>query len=546
MKKQHLLLYIAALLLFSACTGESRRMQALLEQAEEMNRTDQPFLSDSIGKALVHHYDHWWHSRNLRMRAYYMLGCAYRDMGSAPRALENYQRAVSIADTTQADCDLNVLMRVHSQMSKIFSLQHLHEYKKIELEIAKRLAWNIGDTLSALIFEEKFISSLYQNREYEDCIQKALALHDIYERFGYTEEALLAYSLCINSCLRLKDYTQAKHFLNLYENCRYFKNMPQNVDGRTGALYVLKGEYFLGIGQIDSAENYFQRALPYKIELPTYKGLYQVYEQKRNADSVLKYTKLYSVAKEKHFDESQNFATLQTKNLYDYSIEQQEANENAKEATRLKNYVYLCFVGLTACIAAVSSIMYRQKRKELKFHKLLQNHEYALDKLQDMEEELSSMKKEKIADNNTRTELNWKIEMQKDHIRRLEEVMQKKENRKRDVNLLETNIVERFVKACQPMLGQDSSIKDRHWKELRDTIETIYPNFYDVMNGRQKLSEKEYRVCLLVKAHFSNSNIETLMGQKSSYACNAKKRLCKKVFGYHGTAAHFEQRLHLT
>ena len=32
-------------------------MLALLEQAEEMNRTDQPFQSDSIGKALVSYYD---------------------------------------------------------------------------------------------------------------------------------------------------------------------------------------------------------------------------------------------------------------------------------------------------------------------------------------------------------------------------------------------------------------------------------------------------------------------------------------------------------
>ena len=75
--------------MLSSCTGESDRMLALLEQAEEMNRTDQPFQSDSIGKALVSYYDHWWHSRNHRMRAYYMLGSAYRDMGSAPRTLEN-------------------------------------------------------------------------------------------------------------------------------------------------------------------------------------------------------------------------------------------------------------------------------------------------------------------------------------------------------------------------------------------------------------------------------------------------------------------------
>ena len=148
MKTKHIIYCIFCVLMFAACSGIDYEQQ--LERFEEMNQTDQPMTPDSV-QPIVRHYDHWWHSRNHRMRAYYMLGCAYRDQGSAPRALENYQRAVNVADTTDARCDLNVLMRVHSQMSQIFLLQRLPELEERENIIAKRLCWQIGDTLSALI-----------------------------------------------------------------------------------------------------------------------------------------------------------------------------------------------------------------------------------------------------------------------------------------------------------------------------------------------------------------------------------------------------------
>ena len=63
-------------LLLASC-GRADRMRSLLEQAEWMNRHDSLFTSDSIGRALVSYYDHWWHPADLRLRAYYMLGCAY-------------------------------------------------------------------------------------------------------------------------------------------------------------------------------------------------------------------------------------------------------------------------------------------------------------------------------------------------------------------------------------------------------------------------------------------------------------------------------------
>ena len=64
------------------------------------------------------------------------------------------------------------------------------------------------------------------------------------------------------------------------------------------------------------------------------------------------------------------------------------------------------------------------------------------------------------------------------------------------------------------------------------------------MNGKRQLSSKDYRVCLLTLANFTASDIDNLMQQQPSYASATKKRLHKKVFGYEGTAADFDQKIH--
>ena len=117
---------ICVLLQLTSCTGRADHMRALLEQAEWMNRNDSLFTSDSIGKELVRYYDHWWHSPYLRLRAYYMLGCAYRDMGEAPAALHYYNIATEQVDTAHADsATYATLFRVYGQMAMIYRGQNL-------------------------------------------------------------------------------------------------------------------------------------------------------------------------------------------------------------------------------------------------------------------------------------------------------------------------------------------------------------------------------------------------------------------------------------
>ena len=101
MKKiPHLMLLLLAVL--AACSGDGSQMRAQLEELERQNRADSVMTNDTLAEHLVKYFDHHG-TPNERMRAHYILGRTYADMGEAPRAVDAYLDAASQADTTAND-----------------------------------------------------------------------------------------------------------------------------------------------------------------------------------------------------------------------------------------------------------------------------------------------------------------------------------------------------------------------------------------------------------------------------------------------------------
>ena len=59
------------------------------------------------------------------MMAHYLQGRMHHDMGKAPIALECYQKATEVADTTRKDCEHHTLAAIYGQMADLFHLQYL-------------------------------------------------------------------------------------------------------------------------------------------------------------------------------------------------------------------------------------------------------------------------------------------------------------------------------------------------------------------------------------------------------------------------------------
>lgn len=85
------------------------------------------------------------------MLAHYLLGCVYRDLDSIPLALQCYEDAAEMADTTDEDCDYATLSRIYGQSSELFSKEWMSQNILTSSRMCYKYAMKVKDTLTALI-----------------------------------------------------------------------------------------------------------------------------------------------------------------------------------------------------------------------------------------------------------------------------------------------------------------------------------------------------------------------------------------------------------
>ena len=145
---------LCALFLVPACSGgDKEQMLRQLEELERMNRADSVMRNDSLAEQLAEYFDSHG-TPNERMRAHYILGRTYADMGEAPAAGNAYLAAADAADTIAKDCDYYTLSRVYGQMAYLLYSQNLlddcirNTRRSIDFDLAiliRRTMWRQGE-----------------------------------------------------------------------------------------------------------------------------------------------------------------------------------------------------------------------------------------------------------------------------------------------------------------------------------------------------------------------------------------------------------------
>ena len=551
MKSLHWLLYIAALLLFSACTGENRRMQALLEQAEEMNRTDQPFLSDSIGKALVRHYDHGWHSRNLRMRAYYMLGCAYRDMGEAPAALHYYNVAAEQADTSSADCDYSTLFRVYGQMAMIYELQNLPFNELEALESYSKYALLAKDTFNYIVGIERSVIPCQEIGDSIEVLQRTEKARRLYLKFGHREYSARVYPTAIYVSLLNGNYPRALHYMDIFEKESGLFDEEGNIVKGHEHYYNSKGLYYKGTGRLDSAEYYFRRLQSYNYQLESSEGLLSVYEETGNTDSIVKYSRLHEQALMQWRGTRQAEAIIQSSAMYRYERNQQIAEQKIRD-TKISLYLLLFSLSTFAIIILLSYIKYyRIKtlawRRQEEYRQLTEKYTSAIKEYQQKTKDYELLEKNYNLLRQTYNDKEYEIADETSN--RLLQRYQEMENLKSRISDYEQKIATMAANGIADSIDKNRHvIKCREWFErenvprpnendlnkLQSAFKYHYPRVYDKMQ-EVRLSNQELLVCILLILGFDTYKVTTLLDKTPQSISNSKSKANKKLFGENGT-----------
>ena len=80
---------------------------------------------------------------------------------------------------------------------------------------------------------------------------------------------------------------------------------------------------------------------------------------------------------------------------------------------------------------------------------------------------------------------------------------------------------------------------EEDWKELADTIEEVVPNFIPVL--KNKLNDKDYQICLLVRLGFSTSLVARLLGLSDAAISKSRKTMLKKICRKEGKPKEFDE-----
>ncbi len=532
-----LFVVVLSLLFICGCTnnGEREHMRSLLQQAQKQNQDYIPFISDSIGKVLVKYYERHG-SSNDKMLAHYLLGSMYRDMKEAPMALQCFQDALEMADTTSSDCDYGLLCRINGQIAALLHKEYLPEQALCYNEQACHFAELDNDTITALIFREKIGRNyvlLHQNEKaisiFEDTSRRLLAM-------GREDNAAITIGLPITLLIDKGDYGKAKQYMDIHETSSLFDENHRIASGKE-TFYVTKGRYYLEINQPDSAEYYFRTAISatdeLNVQLYAHDKMLQLFHYKNNTDSIAKYAQLCYELDDSIFAENTRDILSNMNSLYQYGRSQKQAIKMEKEAgkNKLLFIISLFVILLLLLLAIISWVRYRGHQRVL-FEKYKQDKNNLLatqnELLRLQEENYDSIIDEKIKYIETLKERIVRFEETHDNIHFL------------DVRFAESDICKKLHSIAR--YGQELPSKN-DWENLNNLINTEIPSFYSVVNHRQTLKEQEYQVCMLIRTHFQMSEICNLMNMSSANLSMLRKRLLVKIFATEGSAKEFDAKV---
>lgn len=90
-------------------------------------------------------------------------------------------------------------------------------------------------------------------------------------------------------------------------------------------------------------------------------------------------------------------------------------------------------------------------------------------------------------------------------------------------------------------LSDGERLTDADWTEVAHQVRRIYPHFRSSLYNVCRLSDTEFRVCLLLKLHIAPAEIATALCKEKSTVSTIRSRLYAKVFGKKGSSKDWDE-----
>ena len=522
------------LLMLTACGGgRSGEMAALLDRADSLNRAYVP-MTDGIDSLLLEatkYYDRHG-TANQQMRAHYLLGCSYRDMGEAPRALDIFHEAADRADTTSADCNFALLARVHGQMAALFEDYALPRNQLEEERAAYRYAMMGRDTIAALAFFNKQASCYDALCNDDSVIYYSEEACRRYMEYGDTLSANTTLGPAIYIYLKRHNYDKAHDYIDRNENHSELTGNEPFKEKSHYLLYYKKGVYYTAMHQYDSASIVY-RKLVSDGETPNnrllgYYGLYLLYKQMGIIDSIVKYADIHTQYNDTFVSRLEQSKLQSAQALYNYTRHRQIAERESARSERLLSAIWigsLLFVSLLLLLIFISYV--RRNLIKARLHYMASNYAMEMLSYQEVTTKLHLLKGQQSKNMQQIAQLESERDVLRQTLASQQPDHKDPEEWELQDTLLNSPIVVHFHK--QATVG--ATVTDTEWNDLRKTANNLMPRFMSVISSNDyKPTLRETNVCILEKLRFATSEQAALLGIKDGGVSNIHRRLSEKLF----------------
>ena len=531
----------ALLLILTGCSGDKAQMLQQLETLEQQNRSGEAMLNDSLAESLVSYFDRHGDS-NERMRSRYILGRTYYCLGELPRALEMYSDASDCADTTSADCDFAKLSRVYAQSAAIYYDQVQPRTQLENLSKAQWYAQKGKDTLMAIECFALQANAYKLLNEWDSVVYVTDTASVMFDKINRKDRSVQILYSELLALINLGNYDKAKKIFYLYEKSSGFFDETHNIDEKFEIYYYVKGLYYLGVHQVDSAEIMFRKVLgqatDFNNRIAGCKGLQAVYSRKGVVDSIAKYADLGYVLNDSAYSlsEMQNIQKFQAS--YNYNHQKRLAEEKANDARNAYIAIAVIMV-LLMFVAVIAWLWFRHHRTEQQLKEA--QYQQTLNQLEQAQSDLMELQEKNENASDMISNKSKKIEDLKAQIAQYQHDLSIKVYVNQEDQLCNAPIVKELndLLECNPV----QSATQGQLRELRKLMNELIPNFYETLNLPQTLRPIEYEVCLLIRSHFKPAAISKLLDRDEAYVSNIRRRILHKVYGIEGNPKDLDERL---
>ena len=528
------ILLSSAILLFFACTGEdSRLMHEALMQAKAQNENFEPFTSDSTMLRVVDYYDSHG-TANEQILAHYLLGCVYRDLGDAPRALECYYDAISCADTTDVKCDFQRLSRIYGQMADLFHAQRSPQFEK-EAELnAIRMAWIAKDTLAALNFYAHLAGVYRMTENLDSALYISQDACRLFIEYGYEKYAYGFLPSLIAIYLDKGNYAEANKMTEIFERESGFFDEHGNISNGKEIYYYTKGLCNYGINRIDSALFWYKKLLNQANDIGhyenAYKGLIEVYHKLGMPDSVMKYAQLFANANDSACLISSAEEINRANALYNYNTSRRQADAMKQKAERYKYTITIgSILAILAVLFAIYIIIRYRRNAKKEFLELNTRYFETLDKYNQSEKDLRMLNDDI---NKFKTEKEKENESLRQALAQYTNSNEIKEEWDAEKYLLNCDM----IKHLHNLTCKGACATDTEFGRLIELTSHHLSTFHDYITApKHSLSEREIIVCILIKLRFTPSEIAVLLECSKQVISNIRTNINHKLFYQEGT-----------